>query len=244
MQVDTFGSGMDLVWVMGWGNVVDSRHERWLVDRLVDAGYRVHAVELPTTTPDFRRDCVAPVREYLDDLDAAGDRGDDDGGGGDDASDGDGDAYAVLAHSMGGLALLHAAPDPKAVYLSPWWVMHDLPIVLEPLLALPVATPVLPYASNPGALGDLATSEDDTGPDRIAPKWIQTVREHQRSLPALDADDHVFYAPDDEVVDPAAIERHAPDSQRSTYDGGHELFASSGRDEYVQWVIDELPGPN
>jgi alpha-beta hydrolase superfamily lysophospholipase len=232
MQVDTFGSGMDLVWVMGWGNVVDSRHERWLVDQLVDAGYRVHAIELPTTTPDFRRDCVAPVREYLDDLDANDDAGADE------------DAYAVLAHSMGGLALLHADPDPKAVYLSPWWGMHDLPIVLEPLLALPIATPVLPYASDPSALGSLATSEDDTGPDRIAPKWIQTVRDHQRSLSPLDADDYVFYAPDDEVVDPAAIERHAPDSQRTTYDGGHELFASAGRDEYVQWVLAELPGPN
>jgi alpha-beta hydrolase superfamily lysophospholipase len=231
MQVDTFGSGMDLVWVMGWGNVVDSRHERWLVDELMDAGYRVHAVELPTTTPDFRRDCVAPVREYLDDLDANDDANDD-------------DAYAVLAHSMGGLALLHADPDPKAVYLSPWWGMHDLPIVLEPLLALPIATPVLPYDSGPGALGSLATSEDDTGPDRIAPKWIQTVRDVQRSLPALDADDHVFYAPDDEVVDPTAIERHAPGSQRTTYDGGHELFSSAGRDEYVQWVLDELPGPH
>lgn len=244
MQVDTFGSGMDLVWVMGWGNVVDSRHERWLVDRLVDAGYRVHAVELPTTTPEFRRDCVAPVREYLDGLDAAGEASD---GAEDEAGDGgeDGDAeYAVLAHSMGGLALLHADPDPKAVYLSPWWGMHDLPIVLEPLLALPIATPVLPYDSDPSGLGSLATSEDDTGPDRIAPKWIQTVRDVQRSLPSLTDVDHVFYAPDDEVVDPNAIERHAPESQRTTYDGGHELFASSGRDEYVQWVIDELPGPN
>lgn len=240
MQVDTFGSGMDLVWVMGWGNVVDSRHERWLVDQLVDAGYRVHAVELPTTTPDFRRDCVAPVREYLDDLDA-GDAGD---GEGESREGDDGQGYAVLAHSMGGLALLHADPDPKAVYLSPWWGMQDLPIVLEPLLALPIARPILPYGSDPGVLGSLATAEDDTGPDRIAPKWIQTVRDVQRSLPALKDTDHVFYAPDDEVVDPNAIERHAPESQRTTYDGGHELFSSGGRDEYVQWVIDELPGPN
>jgi len=122
--------------------------------------------------------------------------------------------------------------------------MRDLPIVLEPLLALPIARPILPYSSNPGVLGSLATSEDDTGPDRIAPKWIQTVRDAQRSLPALKETDHVFYAPDDEVVDPNAIERHAPESQRTTYDGGHELFSSAGRDEYVEWVIDELPGPN
>lgn len=231
MQVDTFGEGYDLVWVMGWGNVVDSRHERWLVDQLVDADYRVHALELPTTTPDFQRDCVAPVREYLDDL----------------ATDDDADAtddYAVLAHSMGGLALAHADPDPKGVYLSPWWGMHDVPIFLEPLLALPVARPILPFAVAPEDLGDLATSEDATAPTRIAPKWIQTVRAAQRSLPTLDDADHVFYAPDDAVVDPRAIERHARESQRTTYDGGHELFSSKGRDEYVQWVLEELPGPN
>jgi len=219
MQVDAFGTGRDLAWVMGWGNVVDSRHERWFVDQLVDAGYRVHAVELPTTTADFRRDCVDPVREYLDGL----------------------DAHAVLAHSMGGLALLHADPDPEAVYLSPWWGMHDLPIVVEPLLALPIATPFLPISADPGDLGGLATEEDATGPGRVAPKWIQTIRAHQRSLPALDPADHVFYTPDDQVVDPRAIEAHAPESQRTAYEGGHELFASERRDEYVQWVLDELP---
>lgn len=230
MQVDTFGEGYDLVWVMGWGNVVDSRHERWLVDQLVDAGYRVHAVELPTTTPDFQRDCVAPVREYLDELGADG--------GGDEPGE-----YAVLAHSMGGLALAHADPDPKAVYLSPWWGMHDVPIILEPLLALPIARPFLPFSVPPEDLGGLATSEDATAPTRIAPKWIQTIRAAQRSLPALDADDHVFYAPDDEVVDPRAIEQYAPEAQRTTYDGGHELFASANRDEYLPWLLDELPGP-
>ncbi|WP_323675692.1 alpha/beta fold hydrolase [Halorubellus sp. PRR65] len=239
MQVDTFGDGYDLVWVMGWGNVVESRHERWFVDRLVDAGYRVHAVELPTTTPDFRRDCVVPVRDYLDDV--AADAGDATGGADDtDTSDGE---YAVLAHSMGGLALAHADPAPKAVYLSPWWGMHDVPIVLEPLLALPIARPLLPFAVEHEDLGELATPEDATAPSRIAPKWIQTVRAAQRSLPALGRDDHVFYTPDDAVVDPRAIERHAPESQRTTYDGGHELFSSTGRDEYVQWVVEELPGP-
>ncbi|NHN41196.1 alpha/beta hydrolase [Halorubellus sp. JP-L1] len=219
MQVDAFGSDRDLAWVMGWGNVVESRHERWFVDRLVDAGYRVHAVELPTTTPDFQRDCVAPVREFLDGLDDP----------------------VVLAHSMGGLALAHADPDPPAVYLSPWWGMHDLPIVVEPLLALPVATPFLPISVDPEDLGGLATAADATAPNRVAPKWIQTIRAAQRSLPDLDPEDHVFYTPTDRVVDPRAIEAHAPEDQRTAYDGGHELFASERRDEYVQWVLDALP---
>jgi len=219
MQVDAFGEGEDLVWVMGWGNVADSRHERWLIDRFVDAGYRVHAVELPTTTPDFERDCVAPVREYLADLDDP----------------------ALVAHSMGGLALAHVDPEGPAVYLSPWWGMHDLPVVVEPLMWLPIATPCIPVPGDPSELGELATEEDDTGPSKIAPKWIRTVRRHQRSLPALDPDDRVFYAPDDRVVDPDAIEAHATAEQRRAYDGGHELFASSGRETYVQWVLDALP---
>jgi hypothetical protein len=222
MQVDTFGDGYDLVWVMGWGNVVESRHERWLVDELVAAGYRVHVVELPTTTTDFQRDCVAPVSEYVDDL----------------------DAYAPLAHSMGGLALAHVDPDPKAVYLSPWWGMHDLPIVVEPLLALPIARPFLPISIEPAELGELATDADATAPNRVAPKWIQTIRAAQRSLPALDDDDHVFYTPDDAVVDPDAVEAHAPAAQRTTYDGGHELFASAGREALVDHVLEELPGPD
>lgn len=218
MHVDTFGEGDPLVWVMGWGNVADSRHERWLIDRFVDAGYAVHAIELPTTTPDFERDCVAPVREYLADLERP----------------------ALVAHSMGGLALAHVDPDDPAVYLSPWWGMQELPVVVEPLLRLPIATPFIPVPGDPSELGDLATEEDDTGPSRIAPKWIQTVRRHQASLPDLDPADRVFYTPADRVVDPDAIVAHTTPEQRTTYDGGHELFASSGRDEYVEWVLDAL----
>jgi hypothetical protein len=228
MQVDTFGAGRDLVWVMGWGNRVDSRHERWLVDQLVDAGYRVHAIELPTNTADFARDCVEPVTEYVADLESP----------------------ALLAHSMGGLALAHVVAhsrvdlDAHAVYLSPWWGMHDLPAIVEPLLALPVSRPFLPISVDPAELGGLATERDATAPNRVAPRWIQTIREHQRSLPPLDDADRVFYTATDAVVDPAAIEAHATPAQRRTYDGGHELFASEGREEYVERVLDALPDPS
>lgn len=220
MHVERFGDGDPLVWVMGWGNVAGSRHERWLIEQFVDAGYAVHAVELPTTTTDFERDCVAPVREHVADLDAP----------------------ALVAHSMGGLALSHVDPDRPAVYLSPWWGMQDLPAVVEPLLRLPIATPFVPVPGDPSELGELATADDDTGPSRIAPRWIQTVRRHQRTLPALDPGDRVFYAPDDRVVDPDAIVAHTTPEQRRTYDGGHELFASSGRDEHVDRVLDALAG--
>lgn len=99
MQFDAFGdpSDPDLLWVMGWGNRVDSRHERWFVDRLVDAGYRVHAAEVPTNGTDFEADYLAPVRAYRADL----------------------GNLRVVSHSTGGLVVAHLEPAEPAVYLSP-----------------------------------------------------------------------------------------------------------------------------
>lgn len=224
MQVDTVGAGDPLVWVMGWGNVADSRHERWLIDRFVDAGYRVHAVELPTNSPNFRDDYVRPVRSYV------ADRAD----------------AAVVAHSMGGLTTAHVQPDRPVVYLSPWWGTDDSDVGLlgRLLLSVPTSYPFVPNPGSPEALGDLATEADSTSPDRISPKWIAAMARAQESLPPVDEDDVVFYTPDDAVVDPDAIEAHTSADQRRTYDGGHELFASAGREEYAEDVLAVLDRRN
>jgi len=220
MQVDTTGSGDPLVWVMGWGNVADSRHERWLIDRFVDAGYRVHAIELPTNSPDFEGDYVQPVRSYLADLNDP----------------------ALVAHSMGGLTTAHVQPDRPVVYLSPWWGtdQSDGGLLGRLLFSIPTSYPFVPNPGSPEALGDLATAEDSTSPDRISPNWIGAMTRAQASLPPIDEDDVVFYTPDDDVVDPDAIEAHTSEAQRRTYDGGHELFASAGREEYAEAVLAEL----
>jgi len=220
MQVDTFGEGEPLLWVMGWGNVADSRHERWLIDQFVDAGYRVHAAELPTNDPDFEGEYVRPVRSYVDDLDDP----------------------ALVAHSMGGLTTCHVQPDQPVVYLSPWWGMDDsdLPAIAPLLFRIPTTLQFIPNPGDPSALGDLATEEDDTGPDRISPKWISAMRRAHETLPPIKAEDVVFYTTSDEVVDPDAIEAHASEDQLRPYEGGHELFASSGREEYVEAVLAEL----
>lgn len=48
---------------MGWGNRIDGDSERWFVDRLVHAGYRVHALEFPTDITSFESECLEPARE-------------------------------------------------------------------------------------------------------------------------------------------------------------------------------------
>lgn len=215
MKVDIFGDGdEDLLWVMGFGNRADSRHERWFVDRLAEAGYRVHAAELPTNSAAFEADYLDPVRSYRADL---------------------GD-HALLCHSMGGLVTAHLQPDQPVVYLSPWWG-SELPLALRPLLWLPTSLRILPAGIEPEGLGELATAEDVTAPSRVSPAWLRTMLDAQASLPAIDEADVVFYSPEDPVVDTDAIREHAAEHQLRPYQGGHELFASADRERHVERVL-------
>lgn len=218
MQTDTFGDGPPLVWVMGWGNTVQSRHERWFTDRLADAGYRVHVVELPTNGTDFEREYVRPVSEYLDALEEP----------------------AIVAHSMGGLTVAHVQPDQPVVYLSPWWGMKGIPTIGKVLFKIPTAYRILPFEISPDQLGSHATDADATAPTRVSPKWIDAMHRAQQSLPPIDDGDVVFYTTADTIVSVEAIEAHTTPEQRRTYDGGHELFSSGGREEYVVDVLAEL----
>lgn len=217
MKVDIFGDGDDLLWVMGLGNQADSRHERWLIDRLVDAGYRVHAAELPTNDPDFTAGYVQPVDSYLADLDDP----------------------AVVTHSMGGLVTVHVGPDRPVLYLSPWWGT-DLPPLARPLLRIPTTRRIIPSGISPDGVGELATAEDVTAPGRLSPAWLRAMVDAQDALPPLEQDDFVLYSPDDETVSVDAIRAHAGPDQRETYEGGHELFASADRESHVERLVDRL----
>lgn len=219
MKVDAFGTGADLLWVMGFGNRADSRHERWFIERLVEAGYRVHAAELPTNDPAFEAGYVEPVRTYLADLDDP----------------------AVVTHSMGGLVTAHVQPDRPVVYLSPWWGT-DLPGAIRPLLRLPVTWRILPSGISADGLGDLATAADVTAPSRVSPAWLRAMIRAQETLPPIDSEDVVLYSPDDATVSVAAIREHADTDQLETYRGGHELFASADREDHVERVLDHLDG--
>lgn len=219
MHIDAFGAeeDSDLVWVMGFGNKADSRHERWLIDQLVAAGYQVHAVELPTNNPDFDAGYRQPVRTVLEDLQDP----------------------SILSHSMGGLVTAHLGPDAPTVYLSPWWGT-DLPGPLRILLRVPTTLRFLPSGVSAEGLGELADPADVTAPGRVSPAWLRTMVEAQAALPPIDPEATVFYSEQDEVVDVDAIRDNTEPDQRELYDSGHELFSSAGREAHVERVIEAL----
>lgn len=225
MQIRVFddGADRDCLLVLGWGN--RCRHEtvRWLVDRLARE-YRVHAVELPTHITDFEREWLAPVESYAADL----------------------GAFDLLAHSAGGLtaARLDAAGLGTRVYLSPWWD-SDLPIprpVLEAVAALPTSRPFVPVGTlTRDALGDLATERQVAeAPSAFSPAFVRTIMRAQGSLPPAREDAVAFCSLTDAVVDPRAVGARLPADSIRLYDGGHELFSSTGREETVEAVVDAL----
>ena len=220
MRTEVFGTGDDLVFVLGWGNTPEQETVRWLIDRLVERDYRVHAVEIPITIRDFESEYVAPVAEYVASL----------------------SSYRVLSHSTGGL-IAPALDDPETrVYLSPWWGIHDDQdgILARLLSRLPIARQIVPTGFDADALGDLAADERAEGPDGIAPTLLREVRRAQATLPAFDDDAVVFFSPQDRIVSPTAIRERVPDANRIAYDGGHELFSSSVRTEYLPMLRDAI----
>jgi len=221
MEFEQFGDDADpaVLWVMGWGNTTEGRHERWFVDRMTGAGYGVHAATVPINGTDFRADYVDPLVEYRRGL---------------------GD-HRIVSHSTGGLAVAHLRPETPAVYLSPWWGLGEgTPWFATLLFRLPVATPFIPAPVEPAVLGGLATEDDASGPDRLSPAWMRAMTSAQDDLPPIKPEDVVFYSPDDGVVSPRAIEDHASEEQLHPYEGGHEFFASEERDRIGERVLDAI----
>ncbi|MEA5388154.1 alpha/beta hydrolase [Haloarculaceae archaeon H-GB11] len=208
----------DLVFVLGWGIRLDFENVRWLVDRLAAADYRVHVFELPLVITDFEREYLAPVANFVSSL----------------------SNYRLLTHSTGGLVGAFLDGPETRVDLSPWWGTHKAvrtPLV-SPFLRLPVTKPLVPVGIDRSDLGDLATDfqVEDT-PERIAPTVLRECRRVQQQLPPFDEDSVVFYTPDDTVVSVDAIRERAPEENCITYEGGHELFSSSARDELLPTLL-------
>ena len=216
--------------MLGWGNRPTHEHVAWLLTRLLDAGYRVHAVTLPTNGWNFEAQYVAPLDDYLSgrDIDVA------------------------LSHSTGGLVAerLSERRALRNVFCSPWWGVRTDGAVERAVLAaferLPTAKRLYEPDLDVEAIGDLKSSaEAAAGPDGLSPAFLATVRDAQSRLGRFDGGDAVFYASEDRVVDPAAIERRAPPQNRRSYDGGHEFFASSGRAAVLDDVLAALDaGPD
>jgi hypothetical protein len=110
---------------------------------------------------------------------------------------------------------------------------------------LPISRPFLPaIGDDPAAeLGGLVTQEKlDDSPDYAAPTFLREAMRAQDAMPPFDESDVVFYTTTDAIVDAGAIERQTPEANRIQYEGGHELFASRCREEYLERVLAAVDG--
>jgi hypothetical protein len=221
MRLERYGDEADptLVFVLGWGTKPEFEGVAWLADRLLDAGYALHVFEIPTVVTDFDAEWLDPIADHVADL----------------------GEYRLLTHSTGGLIgefLTDPAPVTK-VHLSPWWGFHDdldNPLVTL-AMKLPVSTPLLPAGIEREELGDLATERQvEALPSRSAPTFLREAKRGQDRLPPFDGG-VVFYSPTDGVVSAPAIEARTPEANRVAYDGGHEFFSSSAREEHTDTLL-------
>lgn len=228
MEFHQFGNESDptVLFILGWGNRVDHPTVEWFIERIADAGFEVHAVEIPDNGTDFERDYLDPVVEYARGL----------------------DAFRLLSHSTGGLIAAHLPADGPRVYLSPFWGFNRQGIsgVLMGLLShLPTDRQFLGSDIDGVLLGE------HKDPDVVAnelpdasPAWIRTMAAAHDDLPAFREGSQVFCSLSDRVVGVRAIGDHAPSDAITLYDGGHELFAVEGREDYADQVIAALRPQN
>lgn len=212
-----------LLFVMGVGNRLDGATEGWFVDRLTDAGYRVHAMQVPTDITDFHREYVDPVQRVHDDQ----------------------DPVAVLGHSLGGLVTSFLETPARAVYLSPWWGMYEAKVsAWEKWLVprLPIRRRILPIKTYRDEIG-VHLSEDGWNrlPKRISPVFVTEVFRAQRARPPIGDDAVVFASLEDTVVSLRAIGTAVSHDQIRLFDGGHQLFSARGRQEAIDGVLAVLP---
>lgn len=225
MRLESYGDEADdrVVFVLGWGNKPEYENVRWLIDRLVEADYSVDAFEIPPHITDYESEWIEPVRTHVAEH----------------------APVRSLSHSTGGLIsrYLDAGDCNARVYLSPWWGFHEdmRGPMLSILTKVPISTPLLPAEFDESELGDLATEEQvEQTPSRMATTFLREARRAQRHMPPFDADDAVFYSPTDPIVGADAIEEQAPAANRVAYDGGHELFCSSAREDHIDAILAAL----
>lgn len=209
-----------LLFVMGWGNTPDQAPVAWLLSELVDAGYVVHAAEIPTNVTSFEAEYLRPVARY------ARERGFD----------------RLLAHSTGGLVVPFLRTDARRVYLSPWWgVRSGVQSALLPRFArLPTSRRLLPTSVDPEALGAYADPRADRDPGGLSPTFAREILRAQRSLPTFREGSVVFCSLSDRVVSVRAVGDRAPARNVRLYDGGHEFFASRNRADILTDVTAAL----
>ena len=212
-----------LLFVMGLGNQFDDASVGWFVDQLTGAGYRVHTLQLPTDITDFEREYRRPVQRVHDEHDPAG----------------------VVSHSLGGLVTAFLDTTARNVYLSPWWGIYEgkvSPWARWIVPRLPLQTRVLPTKTHRDELGEhLSDDEWEQLPKRISPVFITEIYNAQQARPSISADAVVFVSLADTIISLKTVGAAVCSDQIRLYDGGHQLFAATDRQEVVDEVLAELP---
>ncbi|WP_440990739.1 alpha/beta fold hydrolase [Haloarchaeobius baliensis] len=223
-RVTNEGGESDLVFVLGWGNRHEHENVDWLVEQFADAGYRVHALQIPVFPDDFYADYVEPVRSYVASL----------------------DEYRLAGHSTGGLIAAYLDGAETTTYLSPWW---DFPPESKGVLFSLVSTLGLDAKFIPSgvddrrAIGELTTDRQLADiPDKVSPRFIREASRGHDDRPTVDEDSVVFCSLRDQIVSVRTIGEAVDARQVRLYDGGHELFSSRRRDEYVDDVLAAVDG--
>lgn len=224
MDFRQFGpaDGPALVCLFGWGNRLDHENVNWLIDQFAEAGYRVHAAELPLDIEEFYGEYLLPVEEYVADL----------------------DSFRLVSHSTGGLIAPYVTGAETETYLSPWWGFREDAFTptswaMDLLAKFPISRRIFPKSRWTGEhLGGLATAQQlEDSPQTVSPTFIREARRAQRDRPPIPEDAVVFCSLTDPVVSVRAIGDGAPAQRIVIYDGGHELFSSPSRDEHLETLL-------
>ncbi|WP_431358690.1 alpha/beta fold hydrolase [Halovenus amylolytica] len=212
-----------LLFIMGFGNRFDSATVGWMIDRLTDAGYRVHAVQFPTDITDFEREYRRPVQRLHDEHEPAG----------------------IVGHSLGGLVAAFLETSAKEVYLSPWWGIYEAKVSAWErwlVLRLPFRARILPIKTRREELGvHVSDHEWEQLPKRISPVFITEIYRAQQTRPSISNDAVVFASLSDTIVSLHAIGTAVSSDQIRLYDGKHQLFSASDRHEVIDEVVAVLP---
>lgn len=263
------GGDRDCLFVMGWGNRPDHDSVRWLIDELADGGYRVHAAELPTRLEDFRADWVEPVAEYVRDLDEFDLLSHSAGGLVATTIDG-ADTHVYLSPFWGfpptypDWLLDLVARIPSTVPFLPSGFddpailgeyagderLQDTPSWVSPSFVretrdaqsrlLPADVDLAAIAGRSRRSGS-GPDEADGGDEDAEADADRTPR---TDLPtprwSVENDAVVFCSLSDEVVSLRAIGARVNADNVVLYEGGHELFASTSRDQHVSTLLAAL----
>jgi len=213
-----------VLFVLGYGNRLAGASVRWAIDRVTEAGYRVHAVSLPIEGTDFEEAYREPVQSIHDEE----------------------DPDVLLGHSLGGLVGPYLRTEARPVYLSPWWGMYPGKVArwerwLIP--KLPIRVPILPTKTSREEMGALLSgAEWEQVPKRLSPVFISEIYRAQRQRPPVDPDAAVFVTLSDTIIDLEAVGEAVGSDQIHLYDGAHQLFSSAGRAAAMDAVVSALGG--